>query len=187
VTDKSDELIKAYNAFEAGRYGLARELFERIVQQENRVHLYLGWMYDQGLGVTENSKQAEHHYRCLSEGNDVDGKYYLASLLQKKGDLASAVALYEEAADLNQVSAAYWAYALRNGDSASLVDRDKADFYLRKAAKLGHLFAKRDLAIQEMRNCKGVSKRVISRIRCFLLKIKGLFLIMKNRQDMRVR
>lgn len=88
---------------------------------------------------------------------------------------------------MNQVSAAYWAYALRNGDSASLVDRDKADFYLRKAAKLGHLFAKRDLAIQEMRNCKGVSKRVISRIRCFLLKIKGLFLIMKNRQDMRVR
>lgn len=187
MTDKSDELNKAYNAFEAGNYGLAKELFERIVQQDSRAHLYLGWMYDQGLGTTADSKKAEYHYRYLSEVNDADGKYYLASLLQKKGDLASAVKLYEESADLNQVSAAYWAYTLRSGEPVSLFDKDKADFYLKKAAILGHLFAKRDLALQEMQSGTGVKQRVNARVRYLLLKLKGLVLIVRNSQDMRVR
>ncbi|OGB26145.1 MAG: hypothetical protein A3I66_23735 [Burkholderiales bacterium RIFCSPLOWO2_02_FULL_57_36] len=187
MNDQNDELNKAYDAFEAGDYVRAKELFERLVQKNSRAHLYLGWMYDQGLGVGEDLKQAQYHYQCLSNTNDADGKYYLASLFQKKGDLAHAASLYEESAELDHVSAAYWAYALRSEGSAPLVNKDKADFYLKKAAALGHIFAQRDLARQEMKSGAGISRRTIARFRYFLFKLKGLILILKNSQDMRVR
>ena len=187
MVDQADVLNKAYDAFSAADYSRAKELFEMAAPENVRAHLYLGWMYAEGLGVNQNSAKSEYHYRCLSDANDADGKYYLAALFQKKGDLQRAVALYEEAAALDHVSGAYWAYAL-NGERASEPDcTEKANFYLRKAATLGHLFAQRDLAIQQVKASSNVLQKIRQYFLYLKLQIKGLALVMRNSQDPRVR
>jgi TPR repeat protein len=181
-------LSNAYQAFSVGDYNTAKMIFEELANNGvMRAHLYLGWIYDQGLGVRVNLSKAESHYKLLSEANDADGKYYLASLFKKQGRLESALTLYEVAADLEHVSAAYWAYIL-NLDSSSSVDaHTKANYYLNRAASLGHIFAQRDLLLNDAITAKRAVHRLMSRIKYWILKIKGTFLILKNSQDLRVR
>jgi TPR repeat protein len=188
VENEKDGIYKAYVALENLNYSLAKNILEDLEKNNcEKAHLYLGWIYDQGLGVTENLEKAEYHYRYLSDLNDLNGKYYLAALLQKKGEFEKAAILYEEAADRGHVSAAYWAYILYGEISEKNINIEKANFYLEKASSLGHIFAQRDLALREIKNSKSVTRRVILRIRYYILKLKGLFFIVTKHNDMRVQ
>jgi TPR repeat protein len=187
---KIDEkmLNDAYSAFESDDYAAARSLFDELVKNGNlRAHLYLGWIYDQGLGVSVDLIKAEYHYKILSESNDADGKYYLASLLHRQKKMLDAISLYEQAADLGHVSAAYWAYSLNSTHSSEVEIINKSNYYLMHAAKLGHMFAQRDLELKSLKNEKNIFKKIKMYIHFNFLKMQGFLLIFKNSQDMRIR
>lgn len=179
----------AIAAFEDGDYARARTIFELLESEHlGRGHLYLGWMCDQGLGGPEDAAKAEHHYRCVVEAGELDGKYYLAASLQRRGEIQSAAALYEEAADSGQVSAAYWAYSLYSNELSHTVEaQEKAQKYLVKACELGHLFAQRDFALQVATGAGNFRQRLLARLRSLACKVKGIILILKNFEDLRVR
>jgi TPR repeat protein len=185
----SAELESAYAAFEAEDYASARAIFERLESEHcMRAHLYLGWMCDRGLGGFADSAKAEYHFRCLAEAGDLDGKYYLAASLHRRGEVQSAVALYEEAADSGHVSAAYWAYALYSKELIRTVGaQEKAQKYLAKASDLGHIFARRDLAFQVAKSGKSFGQRFLARLRYLACKAGGFIIIIKNSEDLRIR
>ncbi|KQV53625.1 hypothetical protein ASD07_03450 [Duganella sp. Root336D2] len=185
----SAEIEKAYMAFETGDYVSARAIFECLENEHGgRAHLYLGWMFERGLGGCEDLTKAEYHFRCLAEVGDLDGKYYLATALQRRGEVQSAAALFGEAADLGHVSAAFWAYALYNKELSHIVGaQEKAQKYLIKASELGHIFAQRDLALQVATSGKNFWQRFLARLRYWVSKVNGFVLILKNSEDLRIR
>ena len=183
------EFERASEAFGSGNYALAKELFGQLESNEYpRANLYLGWMCAQGLGGPENLKEAEYHYRRLADTGDPDGKYFLAATLHARRDYHSAVSLYQEAADAGNASAAFWTYSLYRNDLPQEVDSEKkAQEYLLKAARLGHIFAKRDLLIQEFTHGQTFARRLLARVQCWGVVFKGFILAIRNVEDPRVR
>lgn len=186
--DNHARLQSAYADMSAGRYAEAREALERLVQEgERRASLYLGWMYEQGLGVPVNENQAATHYELLAHANDPEGSYYAASLKLKRGDAAGALAGFVLAAAAGNPSAAYWASAIYSGEKGFPVDVTKATAYLTKAASLGHVFAQRDLAKQRVRESKSMLAKAEAMLSYIGAKLKGLAMIVRNTHDPRVR
>jgi TPR repeat protein len=181
-----NELELGYAAYNSGDYEKARAILKALVNDDVKVHLYLGWMYDRGLGGSSDASAAEHHFRRLAATGDINGKYFLAAFLQQHGDLASASRWYEEAAESGHVSAAYWAYAYHSGLNG-LESSANAQKYLLKAAALGHIFALRDLARQEIASADHPWRKFTSRLRYIRFVISGILLIIKNSDDLRVR
>src|SRR6266508_5918850 len=77
-------LSGAYRALRQGDYPAAKKMFEHLSPEYPQAHLYLGWIYENGLGVQRDVVAAEKNYRMLSERNDASGIYYLASLLRRQ-------------------------------------------------------------------------------------------------------
>jgi TPR repeat protein len=186
--DNHARLLKAYADMNAGRYAEAKAALERLLKDgERQASLYLGWMYEQGLGVPVNEDQAANHYETLSREKDPDGSYYAASLRLKRGDAAGALAGFLLAAEAGNPSAAYWASAIYSGQKGFPVDAAKATAYLTKAASLGHVFAQRDLAKQRLRESKGMPAKAGAMLSYVGAKLRGLAMITKGTHDPRVR
>ncbi|MEM6856953.1 MAG: tetratricopeptide repeat protein [Pseudomonadota bacterium] len=66
-----------------------------------RGHEWLGWMYDNGRGVTADLERAVHHYRVAIGGGQNFARWRVGVLIDKgetQGTLEEAVALFEAAA-----------------------------------------------------------------------------------------
>jgi TPR repeat protein len=186
--DNHARLLNAYADMNAGRYAEAKEALERLLKDgERRAALYLGWMYERGLGVPVNENHAANHFEMLARENDPEGSYYAASLRLKRGDAAGALAGFVLAAEAGNASAAYWASAIYGGEKGFPVDAAKAAAYLTKAASLGHVFAQRDLAKQRLRESKSMPAKTEAMLSYIGAKLKGLAMIAKNTHDPRVR
>ena len=151
------DLEKANKAFQSEDYDRAFALFDALSQQgDNRVNICLGWLYMQGFGTPQDFTKAKDLFKNLEEQEEAQGSYYLGSLLLKEGKLEEAKLAFEKAAQLANPSAAYWAYELNSGYAGSKIDLQKASHFLSLAENLGHIYAKRELSKQALRNAHGV-------------------------------
>lgn len=181
-------ILKAYADMNAGKYTEAKAALERLLKEgDQQASLYLGWIYEQGLGVPVNEDQAARHYEMLAREKDPDGSYYAASLKLKHGDAVGALTGFLLAAEAGNPSAAYWASAIYSGEKGFPADADKAAMYLAKAASLGHVFAQRDLARQRLGESKSMPTKAGALLSYIGAKIRGMALIAKNTHDLRVR
>jgi TPR repeat protein len=178
------ELERAFDALANHKYELARHCFESAVGRgaiDGAVHL--GWLYERGLGGSADIVRAEEFYEI---GRRVDaklGSYYLGLLLKGKTKNDRAISLLEESAELGHPSAAYWAYVLNS--EAGYTNR--AQDYLTKAAKLQHLFARRDLARLKMRQANSVKDWFDALRDYYCAKAQGALIAIKDIEDMRIR
>lgn len=143
----------------SGNYDDAYAAFSRLADAGNGwANLNLGWMNQQGLGRDVDLTQAEEHY-LRAQGLAVPhAPYYLGSLYRQLKRYPEALENFERAAAAGNPSGAYWAYSmLHRGDEVAR-DSDKAGHYLQRAAELGHVFAKRDLAKRMIRGELGFRK-----------------------------
>ncbi|MGH6933806.1 MAG: tetratricopeptide repeat protein, partial [Dongiaceae bacterium] len=137
----------AYRLMIDGRYEEAIPLFGSIVDQEPLANLYLGWMYENGHGVKPSIETAENFYRVIADTNSSEGQYRLAYLLERTDRQGEAVRLYEKASQAGYPQAFYRlnrAYACGRGVAP---DKVKARNYSQEAARRGHIYAQRDLAL----------------------------------------
>ena len=178
-------------SLDKGAIEIALHEFEELANSgERKANLYLGWIYDQGLSAEgRNMAKAESHYRVLADDGDTDGAYYLGILYFRNGKCLESIGWLERAAKQGHPSAAYWLYRIFMGDEADCVieiDSAKSQSFLMAAAKLGHVFAIRDLARTDLNERKGMLKLVtLARYTC--LRLKAAYLILKNSNDPRVR
>ncbi|MCA3176832.1 MAG: sel1 repeat family protein [Burkholderiales bacterium] len=154
---------------------------------KKEVKLQLAYLYQHGLGGLSESERAMEIYKILADTGDVQGMYYLASLLLERRQLDGAADYYQKSAELGHVSGAYWAAALHEGLYGHPRDDKKYQRFIQHAARLGHLFAKRDIERSNMRNAKNLVVRTQALLRYFLMKIKGLYIVIRNSYDLRLR
>jgi TPR repeat protein len=123
----------------------------------------------------------------LSDKDDVLGTYYLASLLRRKNKPQEAFELFKRAAELGHGSAAYWAYTMASGEYGLARDEAQLAYFLRKAASLGHVYAERDMARQELKQAPDLWAKIAAWVRYAAIKTRGLMLILRNHEDIRTR
>jgi uncharacterized protein len=112
------------------------------------------------LGVPADSATAERYYRQAAEQNDILSQRYLARLLKDAGRNEEALRWYLRAAEGGSASAEYWLYVMYKRGIGAVVSTNEAMQHLEKSALMGHIFARRDLALAYLRGSFGVSGRL---------------------------
>lgn len=180
-------LSNAYASLEIEHHEEARMYLEEALSLGAKEGaLQLGWLYEQGLGVTADTDRSIGLYRTAYEYDRQQGAYYLGSLLMRLGRSEEARNFMEEASNLSHPSAAYWAYVL-NVDRGTPEGIERAKKFLIRAADLGHEYAKRDLARLEMKESKSMRQWLVAFWKYLHTKCRGVRLVLKNQNDPRVR
>jgi TPR repeat protein len=160
-TDEALELKHAYRNLASGRNHDAMVGFQAL---ENKgvvqAKTYMGFIYERGLGVPADSAAAERYYRQAAEQNDILSQRYLARLLKEEGRNEEALTWYLKAAEGGSASDEYWLYMMYKRGIAAAANANNAMKHLEKSASMGHIFAKRDLALAYLRGSFGVSGRL---------------------------
>ena len=186
--DNYARLLAAHAEMSAGRYGAARAALEQLVSVgEHQALLYLGWMHERGLGSPVDEARAAACYQTVCDTGDQWGCYHAAYLKFRRRDIAGALELYVRAAEAGHPSAAYWASAIYDGEGGYACDPERATYYLVKAAECGHVFARRDLAKQRMRQPGRIRCRAFAALQYSWEVLKGFPIIAKDADDPRVR
>ena len=114
----------------------------------------IGWMYQAGKGVKKSLKLAIHHLEIARGLGAEEANYYLGMALRENGDFSHALECLTKCVDTNP-SAMYWAGSMYLHGEGITRDPVRAKELLERAAKAGHAFAKRDLALGRIRGSFG--------------------------------
>jgi hypothetical protein len=100
----ADPSLDASVAYENGDYSTALRLFAPLAEQGDvTAAFYLGLMYEEGKGVTQNYTTAAAWYRKAAEQGDVTAAFYLGLMYEEGKGVAqnytTAVAWYRKAAE----------------------------------------------------------------------------------------
>ena len=151
-----EPLSQARALYDADRFPDAIALFGHLAKQGSpTAALTVGAMYRDGLGVPADADLARQWFEYASQCGSRLATYYLAALQRAQGNTAEALRLFEASAQDGYLPAAYrMGSMLLRGDG---VPRDpaKAQRYLADAARGGHVFARRDIALSDLRGTFG--------------------------------
>ena len=167
-TTSGDAVLDAINEQRFGdAYRLARAGAEN---GEPNAQLHLGWLFEFGKGVDRNLMEAERWCRQAAGSHSPRAEFYLASLLFRRQDYAPARDWFERAAAQGFAPALYQlAVMYRHGFGVD-ADHTRGTDYLRRAADLGNLLAKRDLIRDMVKGKQGILLIPLGLVRlCVLL------------------
>ena len=108
----AQDFQKGFAAYNAGDYATALQEWTPLAEAGDEVAQYnLAWMYDSGLGVPQDYKEAAKWYQLAADQGDADAQINLG-FMYKNGegvpqDYKEAVKWYLLAADQGYVSAQY--------------------------------------------------------------------------------
>lgn len=154
-----EEAVAAYNK---GDYAVAAKEFRPFAEQGQATAQYiLGWIYQNGEGVTKDDAEAAKWYLKASEKGNADAQYSLGSLYAAgagvKRDDAEAVKWFRKAADQNKAGAQYLlGYMLSAGEGVAKNEAEGTAWY-RKAADQGLPEAQYALALA-LSDGRGIAK-----------------------------
>jgi len=146
------ELERARQAYQAKDYELARQTFKPLAKAgDSKAQIYMGTIYDSGLGVQRDINQALYWFEQSAEQGDIKLQYDLGTrYLNGKGverDYGKAFYWWKKAADAGSYQAQY-NLALMNtrGDGVPL-DYGEACRLFELSAKQGYPSAQYNLAV----------------------------------------
>lgn len=102
-----------------------------------------------------NTEETENGYEKAAEDGVAQAQHHLGYICYQRNDFSSAYSWYQKAALQGYLPACWrlaWLYKLGKG---VVVNYDKAYELFDDAAKRGHLFAKRDLALMLIQGHRG--------------------------------
>jgi TPR repeat protein len=108
--------------------------------------IHVGWMLHKGNGVTKNLREAEKWYRLAIAANSATEEFYLGCLFWNNKDLPRALEWFEKAGADGYSPALYHLGRMYRHGVGVAASPAKAREYVDRAARLGHLFARRDIA-----------------------------------------
>jgi uncharacterized protein len=178
----------AYDLLDAGKYDeAARRFTEMAAAGDASANLHLGWMAQKGMGSQADLAKAEQLYLRAHTQGASDAAYYLGTLYRSMNRARDALRYLEEAASKGNPSAAYWAHVMHHDGEGIPRDEQKAGELLQRAADLGHVFARRDLAKRMALGKFGVGK-IPSGLYSFVANVfQSARLASANPEDVRLR
>lgn len=177
---------ESVKALDAKDYVRARTLFAQLGENKE-AQLQLGYLHQEGLGGEACREKAQEIFQALADANDLQGTYFLAKVFLSSRKLPEAAYYFEKSAQLGHSSGAYWAAALHRGLYGHSTDIQKHRSFLELAAKLGHIYGKRDLALEDAQAASNFRERGAAYLRYLGVLVQGIALTFRDRHDLRIR
>jgi hypothetical protein len=116
----------------------------------------LAWMHQAGIGTEQNAREAERLYTDTARAGSPIGRFFLAKLAFQERRPDEAIFWLEKAASENYAPALFrLGLAYKTGRGVP-TDHARAGEYFQRAADLGHIFARRELAIGMINGERGI-------------------------------
>lgn len=139
-----------------------RDAFERCrtYAQEGSVSCknLLAWMYQNGIGVSPDLDRARELFVSTANTGSLVGKFYLGKLESVGGRYEEALRWFEQAAQEDYAPAIYRLGRAHKLGRGVPVDRTKARSLFERASRLGHLFARREVALDMIKGSYGFAQ-----------------------------
>lgn len=147
----------ASRLFEEGRYVEAFHDYEELAQNGSvTAQTVVGWFYYMGHGVTQNRETARQWLERAAGSGSAVALFYLGGLHRGQKRYQEALKHLEGAAEQNYSPALYHLGIMYDEGEGVTVDKDRAQYYLTKAAGLGNLRAQKDIAMSLIMGERGV-------------------------------
>lgn len=188
MDDLRSRLNAAKTAYNLGNLEQAYALYREIAEAGNsEAQVFVAWMLTEGIGCTANEAEAEGFYARSAALGSVVGSFYHGRWLTKTGDHAGAYRLYLIAARAKHLPSLFRVgYSLVRGKGVDL-DLRKGYEFLTEAALRGHVFALREIAVQDWNGLRGTLWRIFSVVLFPVAVVFGLLIGLINRHSDRLR
>lgn len=183
-------LDKAYKLLSSEDYDEAFKELSRLEMlgiENSELWANLGWLHQAGSGAALDLDKAMHYYQKAANAGDELSDYYIASIYQSRNEMEKAISHYAKSAEKGHSSSCYWLGSIYMLGDGCERDKNKAEKYLRMGMDRGHLFAKRDIALADIRGTFGKRKILLGVYNYLMAILKGVYLAAKNTEDHRVR
>jgi len=181
--DIESKLEAAQNYLVGEQFKEAFDIFQclnRSHPNNSQVLLNLGWLYQTGSGVDADIDKSIIIYQMAAEKGEVLADYYLATVFKSRNEIQKSIEHFKKSADSGHSSSAYWLGEIyRQGDGCD-VDLRQAEHYLTLAKEAGHVFAKRDIALANIKGTFG-KRKILSGLVGYLSSVlEGIKITYKN-------
>lgn len=183
-----EEMDAARAAFRDKQFELALGRYRILAERSQpECQVFLAWMLTEGIGCQKNEREAALFYeRAAALGNPV-GCFYFGRWLTRIGRHEQALSLYRRAADAGYLPAIVRVgYSLMRGKGATVNLRQGYEFLV-AAARRGHVFALRELAVQDWRGGRGLMWRSAAPIEFLVALIGGIAISIVDKDSDRLR
>ncbi len=182
------QMEAARSAFRKGQFQNALDLYRQLAETgQAECQVFLAWMLGEGIGCDKNEADAARFYeRAAALGNPV-GSFYFGRWLTKQGDHERALRLYRDSAKANYLPAVFRVgYSLVQGKG---VPKNLRQGYalLVEATVRGHVFALRELGVQDWQGGRGFLWRIAAPVEFTAAVLVGLALSTFNKHSDRLR
>ena len=149
--------------------------------------LYLGWIYQNGKLVKQDSSMAEYWLKLSLERGEIIAAYYLGHHYLRLERNSDAVSAFEQGTKNGSVASKYClAMAILDGKGVT-TDLDKARQLLGESSEGGHVFATRQLASMYLSGSFGAVGRLFGIALWIKAVITGTYFAIKMPEDERLR
>jgi TPR repeat protein len=149
--------------------------------------IFVGWMHYEGKGTPRNEEAALTWFKKAADSGSAEGMFYCARLLDKLGKYESAASYLRSAGAQGYAPALCRLGRMRLVGRGIAQDTEEAYKLLERAAELGNVFAKRELAVRMLKTSKNVLLRVFGAIGFLWCVVEGMFIALVNSRSEKIK
>lgn len=183
-----DKLQTAEQLLKDERYGDAYAAYLPLAEEgQLEAQIMLGWMKENGQGVSRDLTGALEWYRKAAERESSVAQFYLGAILMQTGAHSEALLWYKKSAAAEYMPAVYrlaWAYESGRGTS---IDKDQALTLFKQNANRGHLPSKMALAQKMFQGTQGHFMRLWGLYEVLKTYLMTVVVAWKDMRDDRIR
>ena len=183
-----DVYRRASDLYSGGRFEEALECYKALTDSGAvGSRLRVGWMYEHGLGTAADPREALRWYESAVDAQPAEAFFYIGKFHLAQCRAGEAQRFFEQAASLGFSPALFRLGRMHQEGTGVPVDAKRAVEYFETGAKLGNLFAERELCRMMIRGEQGLAQ--IPKGICQLARVawKGFMLAMTDENDHRLR
>lgn len=155
------EFKEASELYKKGKYKEAYEKYLTLASEGNsESQVFLGWMISNGIGVKKDINAGGGWFKRAALMGSSLGAFYYGLFLTINGEDKDAFSWYLKAAKRGDTPGIFrMGYSYIYGKGVP-VDTNKGYKYLLSASAKGHLFARREIAVLDMKGNRGLIYRI---------------------------
>ena len=155
--DDFKTIEEAKRLYDRKEYEKAFALYLILAERGNmECQTFVGWMYFKGEGVAKDHIEAKSWISRAANTGDRNAQYSFGVMCHLLGDYQNALVFYTKAAASGHSAAYYQLGEMYYAGLGVEMNYVKAYEFFETGAKMGHIFAKRQLSLMLIKGFKGL-------------------------------
>jgi TPR repeat protein len=157
-SDENQDIYRdAQHFLKSGESAKAFLIYKKLAGEGDvQAKVYLGWMYDQGIGTEKNPEMAYELFRSAATLGSIEGSFFCGKHLLGKNLLQEALRQFQVPALSSYGPALLWVGLMHVKGLGVPPNISKGLMALRQSAKTGNFAARRELSLLMIKGALGV-------------------------------